>query len=84
MDWSLQEAKDDFSKVVRLARSEGPQTVTLRGKRVAMVVAAEEYDRPTGSSSSFVEHLLAEPFWDDDLVEEINRRNKTPSREVDL
>ena len=30
--WSLQEAKAKFSEVVRRARTEGPQTVTVHGK----------------------------------------------------
>ncbi|TIR42210.1 MAG: type II toxin-antitoxin system prevent-host-death family antitoxin, partial [Mesorhizobium sp.] len=37
MNWPLQDAKNDFSKVVQRARSEGPQTVTLRGERAAVV-----------------------------------------------
>ena len=45
MNWHLQDAKNNFSKVVQKARTEGPQTVTLRGERAAVVLSAEEYDR---------------------------------------
>jgi prevent-host-death family protein len=82
VDWNLQDAKNQFSKVVRLARSEGPQTVSLRGERAAVVVSAEEFDRLTGKTESFVEHLLAGPAWDDEVVDEIDRRAKAPSRPV--
>lgn len=82
MDWNLQDAKNQLSKVVRLARSEGPQTVTLRGERAAVVLSVEEFDRLTGRSNSFVEHLLVGPAWDDDVIDEINRRSKAPSRSV--
>ena len=80
MNWHLQDAKNNFSKVVQRARREGPQTVTLRGQRAAVVISAEEYDRLVASKPSFVEHLLSGPAWDDDFVQEINRRSKKPSR----
>lgn len=37
--WSLQEAKAKFSEVVRRAKSEGPQTVTLHGEPVVTIAA---------------------------------------------
>ncbi len=40
MDWPLQGAKNRFSEVVQRARREGPQTVTLRGERAAVVLSA--------------------------------------------
>jgi len=80
MNWHLQDAKNNFSKVVQRARSEGPQTVTLRGQRAAVVLSAEDYDRLVSSKPSFVEHLLSGPTWDDDFIEEVNRRSKKPSR----
>jgi prevent-host-death family protein len=80
MNWHLQDAKNNFSKVVQRARSEGPQTVTLRGQRAAVVLSAEDYDRLASSKPSFVEHLLSGPAWDDDFIEEVNRRSKKPSR----
>jgi len=37
--WPLQKAKNEFSRVVDRALSEGPQTVTRRGKPVVVVSA---------------------------------------------
>ena len=37
--WPLQKAKNEFSRVVDLALSEGPQTVTRHGKPVVIVSA---------------------------------------------
>jgi prevent-host-death family protein len=82
MNWHLQDAKNNFSKVVQRARDEGPQTVTLRGQRAAVILSAEDYDRLVSSKPSFVEHLLSGPAWDDDFIEEVNRRSKKPSRPV--
>ncbi len=80
MNWHLQDAKNNFSKVVQKAMTEGPQTVTLRGKRAAVVISVEEFDRLSNRKPSFIEHLLSGPEWDDEFVEEVNRRSKEPSR----
>lgn len=43
--WQLQEAKQKLSRVVDLAVSEGPQTITRHGNEVAILVSIEEYRR---------------------------------------
>jgi antitoxin Phd len=43
--WKLQDAKARFSEVVRRAKSEGPQRVTVHGRDEAVVVSAEEFAR---------------------------------------
>jgi prevent-host-death family protein len=81
MNWHLQDAKNNFSKVVRKALTEGPQTVTLRGKRAAMVISSEEYDRLKGGKrKSLVDHILSGPEWPEEMIEAVNRRSKAPSR----
>ncbi|HMO96003.1 MAG TPA: type II toxin-antitoxin system Phd/YefM family antitoxin [Tepidiformaceae bacterium] len=35
--WQLQEAKNKLSEVIRRAREEGPQTITVRGEEAAVV-----------------------------------------------
>lgn len=50
--WALQDAKARFSEVVRKAKTEGPQQITVHGREEVVVVAVEEYRRikgePTG------------------------------------
>ncbi|MCV9938234.1 type II toxin-antitoxin system Phd/YefM family antitoxin [Boseaceae bacterium BT-24-1] len=82
MDWPLQDAKNHFSKVVQRARSEGPQVVTLRGERAAVVLSARDYDALRAGRPTLVDDLLAGPTWDDDLVEAVSARAKTPSRDI--
>ncbi len=41
--WKLEDAKARFSEVVRLAGTEGPQLVTIRGKEAAVILAPEAY-----------------------------------------
>lgn len=43
-DWKLEDAKARFSEVVRRARSEGPQRVSVRGKDAVVVIAAEDLE----------------------------------------
>lgn len=80
MEWSLQDAKNQFSKVVQNAREHGPQTVTLRGERAAIVLSARDYDVLRAGRPSLVDDLLSGPSWDDELAEAVMQRAKTPSR----
>jgi prevent-host-death family protein len=52
--WALQDAKARFSEVVRKARTEGPQQITVHGREEVVVVSVEEYRRvkgqPTGEA----------------------------------
>lgn len=68
MDWPLQDAKNHFSKVVQRARTEGPQTVTLRGERAAVVLSAKDYDDLRAGRPTLVDDLLNGPSWDDSFA----------------
>lgn len=81
MNWHLQDAKNNLSRVVQKAIREGPQTLTLRGRRAAVLLSAEEYDRlSAGKKKSIIDHILSGPEWPEDMVEEVDRRSKVPSR----
>jgi prevent-host-death family protein len=41
--WKLQDAKARFSEVVRLAKSQGPQHVTVHGREEVVIVSAQEF-----------------------------------------
>jgi antitoxin Phd len=43
--WPVQDAKNQLSHVIELARSKGPQTITRHGRPVVIVVAAEEFKK---------------------------------------
>jgi len=82
MQWQLQDAKNRFSELVQRALCEGPQIVTLRGKRAAVILSVVDYDRLTTGRPTLVDHLLAGPAFDDELVEATTRRAKKPSRDI--
>jgi antitoxin Phd len=53
--WPLQDAKNQFSQVVELARKQGPQTVTRHGRPVAVVVSADEFKTMAQPAESVLE-----------------------------
>jgi antitoxin Phd len=53
--WPLQDAKNQFSQVVELARKHGPQTVTRHGQPVAVVVSADEFKTMARPAESVLE-----------------------------
>ena len=80
--WQMQTAKARFSDVVRSAKNEGPQDITVHGKSVAVVLSREHYDRLSGNTQSLVQFMQSSPLYAmDDLKLE---RDKSVAREVDL
>ena len=84
MEWQLQDAKNRLSKVVQDARSQGPQVITLRGRRAAVVLSIEDFEKLQCERRTIVDHLLSGPPWDDEFVEMVNARDKSPDRDVDF
>ncbi|HKQ69367.1 MAG TPA: type II toxin-antitoxin system prevent-host-death family antitoxin [Polyangiaceae bacterium] len=81
--WIFQEAKARLSEVVRLARSEGPQHVTVHGKDGVVVVAEEEFRRLKGdvTGAALVAAMQSSLFRD---VELDPKRARMPVRDVGL
>jgi prevent-host-death family protein len=73
--WQLQDAKQQFSRVVERARTEGPQLVTRNGKEVAVVLDVEEYRRLSSHGGDFKKFL--ESFPDVELPIERSREPAT-------
>jgi prevent-host-death family protein len=50
--WTVAEAKAKLSEVISRAETTGPQTITRNGRKTAVVVAAEEWERKTTPGES--------------------------------
>ena len=50
-NWQLQDAKARFSELVRRAREQGPQHVTIRGEPAVVEVSEEDFTRLNYQSS---------------------------------
>jgi prevent-host-death family protein len=68
--------------VVQKARFEGPQEITVRGERTAVVLSTRDYDNLRAGRPTLVDDLLGGPSWDDELVDAVEARAKIPSRDV--
>lgn len=81
--WKLQDAKAQFSALVRAARAGRPQRVTVHGEAAVVVVAAEAYDRLLGQIDrpTLYGLLSKSPLGDLDLDRPGTR---SPVREVEL
>jgi prevent-host-death family protein len=60
--WPVAEAKARFSEVIERARAEGPQEVTRNGRKVAVVVAADEWDRRSSRKGNLAQFFAASPL----------------------
>ena len=80
--WQMQNAKARFSDVVRRAKLDGPQDITVHGKSVAVVVSRELFDKLSGNTQSLVEFMQQSPLYGMDDVE--FERDPSLAREVSL
>jgi antitoxin Phd len=64
--WALQDAKARFSEVVRKAKTEGPQRITVHGREEVVIVSIEEYRGLKGqlTGQALVELLHDSPLHD--------------------
>jgi len=60
--WTVAEAKAKFSEVIERARSEGPQTITRKGRTAAVLVGAEEWERKTSRAGNLAEFFAVSPL----------------------
>jgi prevent-host-death family protein len=60
--WTVAEAKAKFSEIIERAMSEGPQTITRKGRTAAVVVGAEEWQRKTHRVGNLAEFFAASPL----------------------
>jgi prevent-host-death family protein len=73
--WKLEDAKARFSEVVRHAREEGPQRVSVRGHDAVVVMSVEEFERlvPAKPRPPFVQFMESLHLEGLDLEREVDR-----------
>ena len=79
--WQVQEAKARFSELMRGADEAGPQTITVRGLRSAVLLSAKDYDRLSGRKPSLAAFMRASPLAGIQLNVE---RDRSLPRDIDL
>ncbi len=76
--WSVAEAKAKFSEMIERAISEGPQTITRKGRTAAVVVGADEWQRKTRRVGNLAEFFAASPLRGSGL--KVRRLKKHPRK----
>lgn len=71
--WTVAEAKAKLSEVIEQAQSEGPQVITRRGQKAAVVASVEEWERKTKRVGNLAEFFAASPLRGSGLVVQRSR-----------
>ena len=56
--WSVQDAQARFSELLETCLREGPQLVTRRGEKAAVLVSAAQWQRLADAGKPTLKHLL--------------------------
>jgi prevent-host-death family protein len=79
--WTVAEAKAGFSELLDKVHSQGPQIVTKHGRKAAIVVSPEEWERKIRRTGTLADFFAHSPLRKSDIEIE---RSKDRLREVDL
>jgi len=79
--WQLQDAKNRLSEVVRKARSEGPQVITLHGADAAVIISARDFGRMSRRKGRLVDFFRKSPLAGVGLKP---GRSRDTGRKIDL
>jgi prevent-host-death family protein len=79
--WTAASAKAHFSEMLDRAVSDGPQTITRNGRRTAVVVSIEEWERKTRRVGTLGDFLAASPLGE--VADLVQRSRETP-RDINL
>lgn len=62
--WRLQNAKARFSELVRRAKNEGPQHVSVHGRDEVVIISEEEYQQLQGGMTGqvLIDAMQASPY----------------------
>jgi prevent-host-death family protein len=80
-EWPIAAVKARLSEAIDRVISQGPQTITRNGRRVAVIVSVEERERKTKRKGNLAEFFAASPLRNSGLRIE---RSKDRPREIDL
>ena len=61
--WKLQDAKNNFSEVVKFAMEDGPQEVTKYGEHAVVILSFALYQKLTRPRENLVDFFKNSPFY---------------------
>lgn len=60
--WKLQDAKNKFSEVVNHAQTDGPQEITRHGKKTAVLISYQDFQKVKKPQGSLVDFFQKSPL----------------------
>ncbi|WPX44961.1 type II toxin-antitoxin system Phd/YefM family antitoxin [Undibacterium sp. CCC3.4] len=60
--WQMQDAKAKLSEVLKCAASEGPQSITVHGQAVGVVLSQAMFARLSGNQQSLLDFMRQSPL----------------------
>jgi prevent-host-death family protein len=82
--WALQDAKARFSEVVRRAREQGPQHVTVHGREEVVVISETEFRRLRASGRTGADLVAAMRKFPEPDIDLEPERFPMPVRDVEF
>ena len=79
--WQLQDAKSKLSRVVKSARTSGPQFITVHGHEEAVILSINDYKSLLKEKGTLIDFFQSSPLMDMDLSLD---RAQDYSRDIDL
>ena len=79
--WTVASAKAKLSEVIERAQTRGPQMITRRGRKAAVVVSADEWERKTKRVGTLADFFAASPLRGSGVA---LRRRKDRARKIVL
>lgn len=79
--WQLQEAKNKFSQLVDEAIKDGPKEITRRGRKVAVLLSHQDYQKLRKKKNSLIQFFNKSPLKGIDLD---LKRNKDLPRNTEV
>jgi len=79
--WTVAEAKARFSEVLDHVQSDGPQTITRKGRVTAVLVSIDEWRRKTQRTGNLAEFFSESPLRNAEITV---TRTKDAPRQIDL
>lgn len=81
--WSVADAKSHLSELLEATGREGPQTITKRGRPIAVVVSIDEWERKKRRKGTLADFFATSPLREDGSELELPPREGS-MREVNL
>lgn len=83
--WKLEDAKNRFSEVVRLALAHEPQRVTRNGREAVVILSADDYEQLV-APQNLIDFLQASPLAEAIAAGEFElpERPRESGRNIDL